>query len=92
VPVAAGIVLNPFVTAVIAPLDMSAQLGRPTTDHCTQHLALLAGERAAVEGFHKEAVEAIEVGNDIPDVATVSSIEKHTVLRRSVDVEPTFPR
>jgi hypothetical protein len=48
VPVAAGIVLNPLVTAVVTLLDMSAQFGRSATDHCTQDLALLAGERVSV--------------------------------------------
>jgi len=49
----------------------------------------ISADRAAGEVFQGEAGEAIEVGNDILDVATVSSIEKHTVLRRSADVEVT---
>jgi hypothetical protein len=49
-PVAAGVVLNSLVTAVVAFLDMSTQLCCSATDHRTQNLTLLAGERLPVLG------------------------------------------
>jgi len=63
VPVAAGIVLNPFVMAVVTLLDMFAQLGRSATNHRSQDLTLLAGERVSVLGEEGGLSIAKDIGN-----------------------------